>query len=118
MDRVTTTEKLLRVGVAFSFIYPPISAFFNPYAWIGYFPSWLIQISPIDTLVLLHLFGLVEVSIGIWILFGKQIRIPSFVAVLFLFCIIIFNLHQMDVLFRDIPILLMALCLTFKTTKE
>ncbi len=118
MSRITTIEKLLRVGVAFSFIYPPISAFFNPYAWIGYFPSWFIQISPIESITLLHLFGFVEVIIGIWILFGKQIRIPAFAAVLFLFSIIIFNLNQMDVLFRDIPILLMALCLTLKTTRE
>lgn len=104
-------EKVLRIGVAFSFIYPPISAFFNPYAWIGYFPSFLLKMDFIDSLTLLHIFGVVELCIGIWILFGKRIFIPSLLASIFIFAIIIFNLAQIDVLFRDIPILLMALLL-------
>lgn len=104
-------EKVLRIAVAFSFIYPPISAFFNPYAWVGYFPSYLLDLNFIDSLTLLHIFGVTELCIGIWILFGKRIFIPSLLASVFLFAIIVFNLAQIDVLFRDIPILLMALLL-------
>jgi hypothetical protein len=104
-------EKVLRIGVAFSFIYPPISAFFNPYAWVGYFPALLTNLSFIDSLTLLHIFGVIELCIGIWILFGKRIFIPSLLASTLLFAIIVLNLKQIDVLFRDIPILLMALLL-------
>ena len=111
MQQQKLTEQVLRVAVAFSFIYPPISAFFNPYAWIGYFPSFITSQTVITSLTLLHIFGVIELCIGIWILCGKKISIPSLIASLFLFLIIVFNLSQMDVLFRDIPILLMALLL-------
>lgn len=104
---------LLRIGVAFAFLYPPISAIFNPFAWIGYFPLFLTNIFP-DPIVLLHLFGVVEVIVGLWILSGKKIFIPSGIAVIMLAGIIVFNFSQMDVLFRDIPILLMALALALK----
>ena len=111
VDQNKIIEKVLRVGVAFSFIYPPISAFFNPYAWVGYFPSFLIDQNVIESMTLLHLFGIAELCIGLWILFGKRIFIPGAMASVFLLLIIVLNLSQIDVLFRDIPILLMALLL-------
>ena len=111
MQQQKLTEQVLRVGVAFSFIYPPISAFFNPYAWIGYFPWFMTSQTIISSLTLLHIFGIAELCIGISILCGKKVSIPALLASLFLFLIIVFNLSQIDVLFRDIPILLMALLL-------
>lgn len=101
---------LLRIGVGFAFLYPPISALLNPFAWVGYLPLFVTNIFP-DAIVLLHIFGVVEVIIGLWILSGKKIFIPSTLAALMLAGIIVFNFSQMDVLFRDIPILLMAVAL-------
>jgi hypothetical protein len=111
MQSFLTTERLLRIGVAFAFIYPAVSAWFNPYAWVGYFPSFIQSF--VDPMLLLHPFGALEIGIALWILFGKRIFIPSLIAVIMLACIVILNLSQMDVLFRDIPILLMALALLF-----
>jgi len=110
---------LLRIGVGFAFLYPPISAIFNPFAWIGYFPLFVTNIFP-DAIVLLHIFGVIEVIVGLWILSGKNIFIPSAVAALMLAGIIIFNFSQMDVLFRDVSILLMAvaLMLSHKQSKQ
>ncbi|NQV93489.1 hypothetical protein HQ403_03290 [Candidatus Kaiserbacteria bacterium] len=110
---------LLRIGVGFAFLYPPISALANPYAWVGYFPLFVTNIFP-DAIILLHIFGIIEVIIGLWILSGKHIFIPSAVGALMLFGIVAFNFSQMDVLFRDIPILLMAvaLMLSSKQTAE
>jgi hypothetical protein len=105
------TELLLRIGVAFSFIYPPVSAFINPYSWIGYIPEFM-TVLPIESIALLHIFGIFELLIGLWLLFGKRIFIPSILAALFLALVVGFNWTQMDVLFRDIPIFLMAVCLT------
>lgn len=104
------TDWLLRIGVGFAFLYPPISALANPYAWVGYFPLFVTNIFP-DAITLLHIFGIVEVIIGLWILSGKNIFIPSTTAALMLFGIVVFNFSQMDVLFRDVPILLMAVVL-------
>ena len=73
-----------------------------------------------DAIILLHIFGVVEVIIALWILSGKYIFIPSTLAALMLLGIVVFNIPQMDVLFRDVSILLMAvtLMLLHKPTKE
>ncbi len=112
-----TTSLLLRVGVAIAFIYPPISALIEPLAWVGYFPSFISAL-PIDSTTLLHIFGAFEVIIGLWILSGKKILVPSALAVLSLAAIVLFNLAQMDVLFRDIPIALMAFALALDAREK
>ncbi len=108
---LNAVDLLLRIGVAFAFLYPPISALFNPYAWVGYFPVFISSIEGIDALMLLHIFGVFEVMLGLWILSGRRILLPSVAASISLFLIVAFNWTQMDVLFRDLPILLMAVAL-------
>ncbi len=109
---------LLRIGIAFAFLYPPTSAIFDPYAWVGYFPQFILTYSQVENIVLLHLFGLLELCIGVWILYGKKIIIPLSVAGILLFLIIVFNLNHMDVLFRDIPILFMVITLILITKED
>ncbi len=108
-------EFILRIAFAFSFLYPPLSAFLNPYAWIGYFPTFVTSIIPLDTLTLLHLFGALEVLLGIWILFGKNIKLPTLIGSTLLALIVLTNLSQIDVLFRDIPILLIGVVLLLRS---
>lgn len=100
---------LLRIGVAFSFLYPPFDALRNPDSWIGYFPKFLHGTFP--DAVLLHGFGILEVTIALWILSGKKIFWPSLVAALMLVAIVITNLNNFEVLFRDLSITAMALSL-------
>ena len=104
--RIPLPELLLRLAVACSFAYPPIAALFDADSWIGYFPAFL----PSSILVL-HLFGAIELIIALWILFGRRILIPSVIAALLLLAIVVFNLNQFDILFRDIAIALAALAL-------
>ncbi|MEK7510742.1 MAG: DoxX family membrane protein [Patescibacteria group bacterium] len=106
--RVPLAELLLRLGVAFSFLYPPIAAFFDPDSWLGYFPAFIPA-----SMTALHVFGAIEIVIALWILFGKRIWIPSAAAAAMLLAIVIFNLGQFDVLFRDVSIALMALALVW-----
>lgn len=103
-------ENILAIGIAFSFIYPPVSALFNPYAWVGYFPVFVTAL-PVNELTLLHFFGLLEIIIAFWILFGRQLRVPLILAVALLVTIVVFNLNQFDVLFRDIAIIGMCIAL-------
>ena len=110
MREENTAILLLRIGVAFAFIYPAVSAYFEPLSWIGFFPSFLLDIFPSETL-LLNLFGISEIAIALWILVGRNIFIPSVLAALFLFGIVIFNLPSLDIIFRDISIMLMAVAL-------
>jgi uncharacterized membrane protein YphA (DoxX/SURF4 family) len=107
---------LVRLGVAFSFLYPPVAAYFDPYSWIGYFPSFIKGFIPDE--LLLHSFGILEILIGLWILSGIRIFIPSALATLLLFLIVLFNWPQLDVLFRDISIALASLALVIVSFKE
>lgn len=105
-----TAQLLLRLGVAFAFLYPPVNAVIDPYSWVSYFPSFLRDL-PIGEMVLLHIFGAVEVVIGLWILWGKRLFVPSVAAFVVLALIVLANLGDFQVLFRDISIAAMALAL-------
>jgi len=107
------TELLLRVAVAFSFIYPPLSALSDPDSWIGYVPPFLLDIAGTSDVLLLHGFGIVEIALALWILFGKRVLIPSTLAALMLAAIVLANPVQFSVLFRDISIALAAVALAF-----
>ncbi len=109
-------ELLLRLGLAFAFIYPAVSAVFDPFSWIGYFPPFMMGIVP-DAL-LLHAFGFSEVVIGVWLLSGWRLFLPSLIASAYLVAIVFVNFNQMDVIFRDISILAMALALMVRAIRK
>ena len=101
---------LLRLGIAFAFLYPPVAAYIDPFSWIGFFPQFLRDAVGNDTL-LLHSFGVVEVVLGVWILFARKVFIPSLIMAFVLSGIVVFNWGAMDIVFRDISIVAMALAL-------
>lgn len=101
---------LLRIGSAIAFLYPPIAAISDPVSWEGYFPHF-VRALPVDTLVLLHGFGLIEAVLAVWILSGWKIRMPAALASLILLAILIFDFADIAVLFRDASILCMTLAL-------
>ena len=109
MNLLKIQNILLRIGVAFAFLFPPINAVFDPTSWIGYFPKFLHGI--VSNTVLLHIFGVFETVIALWILSGKKIFVPSLIAAGMLLSIVIFNLQDFQILFRDISIAVMALAL-------
>lgn len=55
-------------------------------------------------MMLLHLFGVVEIIIGLWLLSGYKIFLPALAATGMLLGIVVFNFSQFDVLFRDLSI--------------
>src|SRR3989338_1821078 len=99
MSSAQVAEAILRIGVAFAFLYPPINALGDPQAWIGYFPLFVKGYVPDE--VLLHAFGLVEVFVALWILSGWRIFLPSVAATAMLLGIVVFNPSEFQVLFRD-----------------
>ncbi|OGG44892.1 hypothetical protein A2673_03350 [Candidatus Kaiserbacteria bacterium RIFCSPHIGHO2_01_FULL_50_13] len=100
---------LLRVGLAFSLLYPPIAAYFDPFSWIGYFPAFTRGVMPDETLLIV--FGAVEIALALWLLSGWRVHIPAMLAAVLLLAIAVFNLGQFPVLFRDISIAVMAVAL-------
>lgn len=104
-----TADLVLRIGLAFAFLYPPINAIFDPITWIGYLPSFVLAFG--SDIVLLHLFGAFEIVLALWILSGKRIAMPSFIAAGILVVIVLLNLSSFDVVFRDLSIAAIALAL-------
>lgn len=104
-------ELLLRIGAAFAFIYPPLSALSDPDSWLGYFPGFLLAAAGANEMLMLHAFGIIEAVIALWILFGKNIFIPSVLATVALVAIVVLNGNQFPVLFRDVSIALMTAAL-------
>jgi len=107
--RHEASDLLLRIGTAFAFLYPPLDAFLNPFSWIGYVPAFMRDIAP--EMVLLHAFGILEIVIAVWILSGRRIFVPSCIATVILVLIVLFNMHDFEVIFRDLSIAAMTLAL-------
>lgn len=110
-------EHLLRIAIAFALLYPPLSALGTPALWIGYIPAWLSNISPLSDFALLHVFGLIEGVLALWILCARNIHIPAGIAAGMLLFITFTNLNQFSVLFRDVSLALAALALAFLPTQ-
>ena len=113
LPRISGAQWLLRLALAGSFLYPPVSALTDPYAWVGYFPSFLTDLVAPHGIWLLLAFGVVEVGLALWILFGSRVRIPALIMAGMLLAIVCFNLSQFPVLFRDVAIALVAISLAF-----
>ncbi len=101
---------ILRVALAFTLVYAAILGLVHPFDWINYFPSILRSLFP-DS-VLLNLFGLSEVLIGAWLVWGKRIFIPSVISSIYLFGSLVFNLDRFNDLFMNLPMLGVAVALT------
>jgi hypothetical protein len=118
MARGRLAYLLLRIGAAFAFLYPAIRAIYDPTSWIGYFPRFILDAPSwigfsVDPLVLLNGFGAIEVVLALWILSGRNIRIPATLATLTLVAIVAVNWTLMDLVFRDLSIAAMTLALAF-----
>ena len=104
------THLTLRIGLAFAFLYPPYAALSDPISWQAYFPAF-VHALPLSPIVLLHAVGVLEVVIALWLLSGWRIRLPASLAAVMLLGIVVFNWPQLDVLFRDLSIVAIALAL-------
>ncbi|HEY4487822.1 MAG TPA: hypothetical protein VI483_03615 [Candidatus Paceibacterota bacterium] len=112
---------VLRAGLAFAFLYPPLNAISNPESWIGYFPVFVREATlaaGISDLVLLHAFGVAEVIIAVWILSGWRIFLPSAAATVILLSIVAFDHANFEVLFRDVSIAAIAIVLAIQSGRE
>lgn len=99
----------LRVGLAVVFLYAAISSFLNPLSWIGFFPSWLRALIP-DTILLL-LFSSYEILLSLWLFSSWRIVYAALFSIATLLSIIVTNLGALDIIFRDVAILFMAVAL-------
>ncbi len=100
---------LLRIGVAFVFLYAAIASFIEPYAWIGYLPAFMQGLIPAT--FLLPIFSATEIILALWLLWGKGLFYSATIAALMLAAIVIFNFGALDIVFRDVAIFFSAVAL-------
>jgi hypothetical protein len=106
MNKQTLAILILRIGIAFSFLYVAIFSFLNPNSWIGFFPK------PLQDSTILIIFSIYEILLAALLILNKKVYYVSMLSALTLFGVIIFNLGALDIVFRDITILLASIALT------
>lgn len=111
MEQKSLVSFFLRLALASVFLYAAIASFLTPDNWIGFLPQWLKSIIP--GITLLFAFSAYEIILSLWLLSGKKIVYASTLAAITLFLIIIANISQLDILFRDIAIFFSAIALIF-----
>ena len=108
-DKDALASFILRAGLAVVFLYAAASSVLNPPAWIGFVPSFVKAIIPSNFFLYLHSGG--ELALALWLLSNKKTFYAALVSAAAMLSIIIFNLTALDIVFRDIAIMLSAAAL-------
>lgn len=116
IEQYKLASLLLRIGLAFVFLYAAIASFLDPNSWIGYFPLFLRQL--MRPQILLSGFSVYEILLAIWLLSGKYAFYSASLTGLTLSGIIIPNLGAWDIIFRDVGLLFAALALAVLNYKK
>lgn len=107
---------LLSFGLAFVFLYAGVAALINPLEWVGYLPSFLAMF--ITPTVAIKIIAVSEIILGVWLVGGFYRKIASALAALMLLGILLVNLNEFIITFRDIGLLCAAVALFFMPTKS
>ncbi|MBI2146736.1 hypothetical protein HYU22_05345 [Candidatus Woesearchaeota archaeon] len=114
-NKVTFTSFFLRLAIAVPFLYAAIAALLQPEAWIGFIPGWVQAFIPAN--LLLPGFSIYEIVLSLWLLSGKKVVYSASVAAVTLALITITNLTVLDIVFRDIGLILAAVALAVLSYK-
>ena len=100
---------ILRVALAVPFLFAAIDAALQPEAWIGFVPLFFRNIFP-ETL-LLGAFSLHQTVLTFWLLSGWKTKEAAVFTTLTLLVIIAANITVLEIVFRDVGLLLAAIAL-------
>ncbi|MFZ2205278.1 MAG: hypothetical protein WAV23_01665 [Minisyncoccia bacterium] len=107
---------IARIGLAFPFIYAAIASLINPSFWLGFFPPFMTNLLPQGFLI--TGWAILQITVGLWLVIGRKILIPSIIAAFMLVGILIFNYKLLDLIFRDVSILATAVFLIIYSYRE
>ena len=108
-DSAKVASFMLRAALAIPFLYAAIAATLQPEAWIGFMPSFIVDLLPAS--ILLGTFSLYQASLSIWLLSGKKTKYAAGLAALTLLVITATNISALYIVFRDVGLMLAALAL-------
>lgn len=103
---------LLRIGLAFVFVYAGEQSLVHPAAWIGYLPTFVAN--HFNAKLVLQGLAVSQLLLAAWLLIGKYLKFAAGLSALMLLGVIVSNFGPgLYVTFRDVGLLLMAVALIF-----
>lgn len=109
MGKLGMVKLLLRVGIAFVFVYAAVSMSLKPEEYSRYLPVLVKEFFPPTPF--LHFFGIFEIILSLWLISGKWNLYPSILASATIFALTIVNLSEFNTLFRNVGIFFASLAL-------
>lgn len=109
MKKNNLPSLLLRIGLAFAYLYAAVAAFITPNNWIGFFPSFLTSLVPVN--LLLTSFSIFEIVLALWLLSGKKVVWSALISAFMQASIVLVTLSGLDIVFRDVGLLFASLAL-------
>jgi len=100
---------LLRAGLAVVFLYAAQASLLHPLEWAGYLPHVLARQA--DAVTLVKGMAVYEIVLAFWLLSGRYVRIAAALAALTMAGILVANIGQLIITFRDFGLLCTALAL-------
>jgi hypothetical protein len=110
MSKQQAVSLLLRLGLAFAFFYGAAASILRPDDWASYFPS--ILKTYLSNMFLLRSFEAIEILLGIWLISGKRVFVPSVISVAILLLAALVNIGTTDMAFLGISLTTAALSLS------
>ena len=110
------STRILSFGLAFVFLYAGAAALAQPLEWIGYFPSFIGQF--IALTVAIKFVAVYEIVLGVWLVLGVFRKVAAALAALTLLGILVANLSDFIITFRDVGLIFAALALFFMPEKS
>lgn len=102
---------MLRLGLAFVFLYAAVESLLHPLEWSGFLPSFVNRL--LNPNLAVRLIAVFEIVLALWLLSGKYKKYAAALSAMTLAGIILTNLSQFIVTFRDVGLLCAALALLF-----
>lgn len=113
MKKYLTSNILLRLALASVFLYAGASQFLNPFAWIGFIPTWL-EYGFITRELILYSNASLEILLGIAFLMGRWQKTVGWFAFLHLLLITLVNgTVGFLITFRDVGLAFAALAYAY-----
>ena len=100
---------ILRASLAVPFLYAAVAATLQPELWIGFIPLFIRNILPGS--VLLGGFSFYQACLTFWLFSGWKTKEAALFASATMVAITVANITLLDIVFRDVGLLLAALAL-------
>lgn len=112
-EQVQKTVLLLRISLAFVFIYAGLRSLINPSDWVGFVPEWVSNFGfTRENALFAH--ALLDIALGLLFLGNVKVKFFSLIAAVLLFVIALApGFGVLDITFRDIGLGIAALALFF-----